>query len=122
MAIAWVHARGNMSIEETDVLIKEVEERILKIDGFASVYTRVGKSGGGSGVAEDVIGTIQFEFRDWQTRRPAKEIVAEVREKTADLAGIHVEVRIPESGPPTGKPIQLHFKSRTPEEIGRAHV
>ncbi|MBT5916883.1 MAG: efflux RND transporter permease subunit, partial [Alphaproteobacteria bacterium] len=117
MAIAWVHARGNMSIEETDVLIKEVEERILKIDGFASVYTRVGKSGGGSGVAEDVIGTIQFEFRDWQTRRPAKEIVAEVREKTADLAGIHVEVRIPESGPPTGKPIQLHFKSRTPEAI-----
>jgi multidrug efflux pump len=117
MAIAWVHARGNMSIEENDDLIKEVEDRILKIDGFASVYTRVGKSGGGSDVAEDVIGTIQFEFRDWQTRRPAKEIVAEVREKTADLAGIHVEVRIPESGPPTGKPIQLHFRSRVPEAI-----
>jgi multidrug efflux pump len=117
MAIAWVHARGNMSIEENDALIKEVEDRILKIDGFASVYTRVGKSGGGSDVAEDVIGTIQFEFRDWQTRRPAKEIVAEVREKTADLAGIHVEVRIPESGPPTGKPIQLHFRSRVPEAI-----
>ena len=117
MAIAWVHARGNMSIDENDALIKEVEERILKVDGFASVYSRVGKAGGGSDTAEDVIGTIQFEFKDWQERRPAKEILAEVRAKTADLAGIHVEVRIPESGPPTGKPVQLHLRSRVPEAI-----
>jgi len=117
MAIAWVHARGNMSIDENDALIKEVEERILKVDGFASVYSRVGKAGGGSDTAEDVIGTIQFEFRDWQERRTAKEILAEVRAKTADLAGIHVEVRIPESGPPTGKPVQLHLRSRVPEAI-----
>jgi len=116
-AIAWVHARGNMSIDENDALVKEVEERILKVEGFDAVYTRVGKAGGGSDVAEDVIGTIQLEFKDWSARRPAKEILAEVREKTADLAGIHVEVRIPESGPPTGKPIQLHFRSRTPEAI-----
>jgi multidrug efflux pump len=117
MVNAYVHARGNMSIEEDDALMKEVEGRVLEIDGFAAVYTRVGNIGNDGNATEDVIGKIQFEFTDWWTRRTAKEILAEIREKTKDLAGISVEVRIPESGPPTGKPIQLHFRSRTPEAI-----
>jgi multidrug efflux pump len=117
MVNAYIHARGNMSIDENDALIKEVEERVLPIEGFAAVYTRVGKGGQGSSATEDTIGKIQFEFKDWWARRPAKEILAEIREKTSDLAGISVEVRIPESGPPTGKPVQLHFRSRNPEAI-----
>ncbi len=116
-AIAYVHARGNMSIDETDNLVSEVEKRLLPIDGLSAVYTRVGRPSEGADIADDVIGTFQFEFRDWQTRRPAKEILAEARERTGDLAGIDVEVRIPESGPPTGKPVQLHFRSRDPSAI-----
>ncbi len=116
-AIAWIHARGNMSIDEIDKLVHEVEARILPIDGFAAVYSRIGRPSEGANQADDVVGTLQFEFRDWQTRRPAKEILAEARERTKDLAGIHVEVRIPESGPPTGKPVQIHFRSRFPEAI-----
>jgi len=116
-AIAWIHARGNMSIDEIDKLVREVEERILPIDGFAAVYSRIGRPSEGANQADDVVGTLQFEFRNWKTRRPATEILAEARERTADLAGINVEVRIPESGPPTGKPVQIHFRSRFPERI-----
>jgi len=116
-AVAYIHARGNMSIDEIDKLVKEVEERILPIEGFAAVYARVGRPSEGTSQADDVVGTLQFEFKHWQARRPAKDILAEAREVTKDLAGIHVEVSIPPTGPPTGKPVQIHFRSRFPEKI-----
>jgi len=57
---------------------------------------------------------------DWQQRRPAREILAEVRERTADLAGIIVEARKEEAGPPVGKPVQLQLSSRYPELLPAA--
>ena len=66
---------------------------------------------GSEDVTEDVIGQIQFEFVDWQKRRPASKIMDEIRQKTADIPGIKVEVTAPRAGPPTGKPIQIQLSS-----------
>ncbi|NCF09234.1 MAG: MMPL family transporter [Gammaproteobacteria bacterium] len=118
-AVLHVRARGDLSVVERDRLVREVETRILDMREFATIYTRSGTQFRAE-VGEDVIGLIQLEFIDWQRRRPAREILAEVRERTADLAGILIEVRKEESGPPVGKPIQLQFSSRFPELLSDA--
>lgn len=107
----YIHARGNLSALEEDVLVREVENRILDMSEFAAIYSISGKGAGTDESAPDVIGRIGLEFTDWDTRRPASEILAEVRARVADLAGIEVEIRIQEGGPPVGKPIQVELSA-----------
>ncbi|MCG8358052.1 MAG: efflux RND transporter permease subunit [Kiloniellales bacterium] len=119
----WVHARGNMSIYERDQLLFEVEERILELQRergeFHTIYARSVASSGTQrdDEPEDLVGTISLEFTDWYLRRQADTILAEIRERTADLAGISVEPRKQEAGPPVGKPIQLQVASDKPSAI-----
>ena len=118
-AVLHVRARGDLSVEERDALVREVGTRILDMREFATIYARSGTQFR-TDVAEDVIGIIQLEFTDWKYRRPARKILAEVRMRTKDLAGIIIEVRKEESGPPIGKPIQLQLSSRYPELLPKA--
>ncbi|USG59723.1 efflux RND transporter permease subunit [Sneathiella marina] len=115
LALLYVHARGNMSTDEKDVLVAEVEKEVLKLGDFSSIYTRTGGPGEGQDIAEDVIGTIQMEFKDWQDRRPAKVVFEDIRDRTAHLTGITVETREPDTGPPTGKDVQIQLSSRNPD-------
>ncbi len=122
-AIVLVRARGNLSVYEKDRLVAEVEQRVLQLDEFDSVYTRSGGNDrGGEDIPEDTIGQITLEFADWQERRPADAILAEIRARTRDLAGIIVETRKQESGPPVGKPVALQLSSRMPELLDTAVV
>ncbi len=110
-----VHGRGNLSLEEKDRLIAEVEKRVLEFPGLATVYARIGEQPRGMGeITEDTIGVIQFEFANWQTRPPGHEIMDAIRERTADIPGIQVEVTAPRAGPPTGKPIQVQLSALDP--------
>jgi multidrug efflux pump len=113
-AMIQIRARGDLSIVERDQLVREVESRILDMNEFASVYSRSGSQFRAQ-VSEDAIGLIQLELIDWKLRRPAKLILAEVRHRIKDLAGIVVEVQQQESGPPVGKPVQIQVSSRFPE-------
>ncbi len=118
IASLHVHTRGNLSAMERDALVHEVEQRILEVDGIATMYARSGVSfSGEDNVDEDVIGIILLEFEHWRARRPAAEILGEVREKAADLAGIRLEVRKEAAGPPVGKPLQVQLSSRFPEKL-----
>ncbi|MCC7348780.1 MAG: efflux RND transporter permease subunit, partial [Variibacter sp.] len=88
-----VHGRGNLSIGEKDAAIRAVEREVQGFPGVQTVYTRTGEQPRGSGeISEDTIGVIQFEFADWKTRPKAHEIMDVLREKTAHLPGILVEV------------------------------
>jgi len=116
-ALIHVHARGNLSTDEKDALVREVEREILQVSGLETVYARTGEAGGGDDVAEDVIGTVFIEFAEWDQRRPAAEILDDIRLRTADLAGIRVEPRKPDVGPPTGKDIQIELRSRFPDKL-----
>ncbi|MEX1035434.1 MAG: efflux RND transporter permease subunit [Sneathiella sp.] len=116
MALVYIHARGNMSTDEKDILVRQVEQEVLKLDDFEALYTRTGSPAQGqSDVAEDVIGTIQMEFKDWQERRSADEVFEDIRERTKHLTGIMVETRKPDNGPPTGKHVQIQLSSRNPD-------
>jgi len=110
-AVLHVHARGDLSVDERDLLVREVEQRILGMPEFASIYSRSGTRFRSEEVSEDTIGIVQLEFVEWRHRRPAAEILDEVRARTADLAGIVLEVRKEEMGPPVGKAIQIELSS-----------
>jgi multidrug efflux pump len=112
-----VHARGDHSIHELDQLLQQVERQVVPINGIRQAYARTGLSFRGDGIDEDVIGILQLEFEPWQERRPAVEIFAEIEERTAGLAGIHVEQREEEAGPPVGKPIQIEIGSTLPDRL-----
>jgi multidrug efflux pump len=91
---------------------------VLKTKGLKTVYTRVGEQPRGSNeITEDTIGVIQFEFADWRSRPPAHQIMDGIREATADIPGILVEVTAPRAGPPTGKPIQVQIGALDPEVL-----
>jgi len=118
VGIVLVHARGNLSVAEKDRLVRSVEGRILDMPELSTIYARSGDMGQGQQeLTEDVIGQIQFEFVDWQHRRPAGEIMDEIRDRTVDIPGIRVEVTAPNAGPPTGKPIQVQLSSDYPEAL-----
>lgn len=113
--LLYVHARGNLSIDEKDALVKQAEDRILGWPGIKTVYTRSGKaSGGGNEVAADVIGVIQYEFVDWRERKSANDILTELRKAMTGIPGADIEVSVPESGPPTGKAIQIRLSADDP--------
>ena len=112
-----VHARGDLAVLERDQLVNEVETRIVDIPGIERIYARAGLEFRGDEVDEDVIGVILMEFEPWDQRRPAVEILADVKAATADLAGIHVEPRKEEAGPPVGKPVQVQIVSRESSAI-----
>ncbi|NVJ92728.1 MAG: efflux RND transporter permease subunit, partial [Methylocystaceae bacterium] len=113
-AIVQIRARGNLSVWEEKEIIETVEKRILPMTEFKTVYTRIGEAAQGE-QAEDIIGTISLEFVDWDKRRPADEIFKDIIKRTADIAGIQIDARKQEEGPPTGKPINLQLSSRKTE-------
>jgi multidrug efflux pump len=119
--VVQIRARGNLSLVEKDALVRQVEERILPMNELRTVYARAGEGQKGSDeVTEDNIGTIQFEFIDWQQRRPAHEIMDDIRRRTADIAGVNIEVTAPRAGPPTGKPIQVQLTALDPDLLDPA--
>jgi multidrug efflux pump len=109
-----VQARGDLSIFERDALVREVEDRILDVDGVRAFYTNTKVRFTGDDVDDDTVGLILLEFEHWRERRPARAIMAEIEDRTADLAGVEIEVREEEQGPPTGKPVQVEVAAARP--------
>ncbi|MBZ0218521.1 MAG: efflux RND transporter permease subunit [Fimbriimonadaceae bacterium] len=114
-AVVLISGRGNLSVEETRDLVVEVEQQVLSIPGIKAIFTTSGSSGnrpkigGGEDKPADQIGQLTLELEDYSERRKAAEIFEEIRTRTASLAGIRVEVRKIEGGPPTGKDIRLQI-------------
>jgi multidrug efflux pump len=121
--LLYVHARGNLSLEEKDTAVREAESRILGWPGIKTVYTRVGRasgSGNGQSVAEDVVGVIQYEFVDWKERKKANEILDDLRSAMTGIPGVEIEVSVPQAGPPTGKAIQIRLSAADPSGLSQA--
>ena len=114
-----VRARDNLSIYERDDLVRQVEARILGLEGVERVYARssMGNSGGDD---EDVVGTIQLDLTEWDSRPKAEQIGEEIRQRVADVPGIEVQVETASGGPAEGKPVNLRVSARTPEAQGEA--
>ncbi len=112
-----VRARGNLSVDEKDALLKQVEARVADMkDEIRVFYAQSGKLSLRD-LPEDAIAVLQLEFQDWSKRRKADDILHEMVERTQDIPGVIVESAKQEEGPPSGKPVQLEFRSRFPETL-----
>ena len=109
-----VRAQGNLSVEERRKITAEVEQRISSIEGIQQLY---GFSEGNSVTLErdasrDKISSFLVElFPRGQRERGSLEIFAEIRQSTANMAGIYVTGKEVEGGPPVGKDIQIQISS-----------
>ena len=54
-------------------------------------------------------------WTDWDTRRPAAEIIEQIRTEMRRIPGIDVQVQVQEGGPSQGKPVNLEVVSRDGE-------
>ena len=112
-----VRARGNLSAAEAYNLVREAEASILDIPGIKDVVLQTQVAGGGAGSpgladANDTIGRMYVQMHHESERSMSgREILERARVATADLAGVTVEVREAERGPPVGKPIQIQFSA-----------
>ena len=113
-----IRARGDLSIDEMDELVRQVENRVLGMPEIENLYAKVGS--GGDDAASDHIGSLTLNYVDWDKRRKSDEILAEIRSKTSDLVGIVIETRKPDPGPPIGKPIHIEVSSRFPALLDEA--
>ncbi|MEL0184691.1 MAG: efflux RND transporter permease subunit, partial [Hyphomicrobiales bacterium] len=115
-AVIFISARGNLSLYETQSMIEDVEAEVLQVAGIQNINTRSSLDGGGNPGDQqdkpvDAIGQISIELEDFEKRRKAKFIFEEILDRTKDIAGINVEIRQIEGGPPTGKDIRLEVTS-----------
>ncbi|UYP31977.1 efflux RND transporter permease subunit [Pseudomonas sp. Z8(2022)] len=111
----WLRARGDLSVQEKDALLKQVEKQVLGMREVKALYARSLAQPEGQ-LGADVIGTLQFQFVDWHQRRPAREILAEMSRRTASIPGVVLEFRKQEQGPTDGKPVKLQISSLDPAQ------
>ncbi|CAM3966100.1 efflux RND transporter permease subunit [Ectopseudomonas alcaliphila] len=111
----WLRARGDLSVQEKDALLKQVEKQVLGMREVKALYARSLAQPEGQ-LGADVIGTLQFQFVDWHQRRPANDILAEMSQRTADIPGVVLEFRKQEQGPTDGKPVKLQISSLDPAQ------
>uniref|UniRef100_A4XSX7 Acriflavin resistance protein n=1 Tax=Ectopseudomonas mendocina (strain ymp) TaxID=399739 RepID=A4XSX7_ECTM1 len=109
----WLRARGDLSVQEKDALLKQVESQVLGMREVKALYARSLAQPDGQ-LGADVIGTLQFQFVDWHQRRPAKDILAEMSQRTAGIPGVVLEFRKQEQGPTDGKPVKLQISAMDP--------
>jgi multidrug efflux pump len=116
-----VKGRGNLSVEEADRATKLIERIVLETPGIKSALAQAGPSlGGGDGsinlgdgsLPADMIGLIRIEFTHFTTRPPAEQIMQNITERARRFAGIEVEVKEREQGPPTGKGIEVEISGQ----------
>ncbi len=116
-ATVAITGRGNYSpVEIRDILI-EVEQRVLPIEGIKDIVLNFGSNGAVAEVPNDTIGNLQLEFLEYRDRLKADEIFAQIRQATANIPGVGIELVGSEEGPPTGKDISLRIMSDTYEEL-----
>ncbi|MBV1905372.1 MAG: efflux RND transporter permease subunit, partial [Pseudomonadales bacterium] len=115
-ARVMIKARGNLSATDANALLLEVEREVLKIPGIEELNSSTTTAGNASfrnNTPPDTIGRMFLAMYPESDRElSGKEILEEIRNRTAHLAGIEVEVRQLQNGPPTGKDIQIQFQSR----------
>ncbi|MDQ2089190.1 efflux RND transporter permease subunit [Marimonas arenosa] len=140
-AIVYVRARGNLSIEQKDALVREAEQVVLAHPGVKNAFAFSGDSGlnnntGGAQPPKDTIGQVQLETIAWKDRPDAKEpwftipvldytvmrnikaadfdgdyIIDELTAALEQIPGIKVEILAQARGPSSAKPVHLRLKA-----------
>lgn len=119
-AIVYVKARGNLSLNEKDILVRQAELIVNAHPGVESVFSFAGAGGlnqntAGASAPKDTIGQIQLETIPWENRRgnsdlDGNKIITELSNALSALPGIEIEILELERGPASPKPVHLRLK------------
>jgi len=127
-AIAYVRARGNLSLSEQDRMVGQVENAIKEIPGVDSIFAFAGSGGlnqntGGASAPQDAIGQVQIELLSWQERKKwgpegnGNYILDQIRARLALLPGIQTEIVQQAMGPASSKPVHIRLKGTDWQEL-----
>ncbi|MEP3297029.1 MAG: efflux RND transporter permease subunit [Pseudoruegeria sp.] len=118
-AIVYVRQRGNLSLEEKDAALAEVEKVILGTPGIQSSFAFAGNGGldnntGGAQPPRDTVGQIQIEMIPWADRlgRPDLDgnlVIASLEEQFKSIPAIKTEILELSNGPASAKPVHLRL-------------
>ncbi|MEM6727343.1 MAG: efflux RND transporter permease subunit, partial [Pseudomonadota bacterium] len=136
-AIVYVRARGNMSLEEKDAILAEVEDILISHPGVESTFAFAGAGGlnqntGGASSPLDTIAQAQIELIPWENRPTISEetrlfgilpftttevdpafdgdrVLEELEAEMGRIPGIYVETLNLAQGPASGKPVHLRL-------------
>lgn len=119
-AVIDIRAKGNLSIKERDLILREVEDHILDLrDEIKTFYARSGLFMSEEN-SDDLIAKIQLEFANWRLRRKACDIVSDIRSRLRDIKGVMIEVQEEKMGPQGNKPIQINLSSKSQAKLKAA--
>ncbi|MCT4612863.1 MAG: efflux RND transporter permease subunit [Clostridia bacterium] len=113
-------------VEDTEVVVKEVESRLYKYEEIEKILTTVGTKGSDgrlrtSNGATENEARITIDLVDDKDRdKKSYEMIDLIREDVKDIAGAKIELEEPASGPSSGKPISIELKGgdlETLEEV-----
>ncbi|MBA85817.1 MAG: acriflavine resistance protein B, partial [Rhodobacteraceae bacterium] len=126
-AIVYVRARGNLSVQEKDALVRQAEEIVLAHPGVLNAFAFSGEGGlnnnaGGAQPPLDTIGQVQLETIPWEERadRPDLDgdvVIAELTQQLEQIPGIMIEILAQARGPASAKPVHLRIKGDNWEDL-----
>ncbi|TDL78140.1 efflux RND transporter permease subunit [Palleronia sediminis] len=127
-ALIYVRARGNLSLDEKDALLRQAEEVVLTTEGVSNAFAFAGdgglnaNTGGGQGPL-DTIGQIQIETIPWDDRDdfaartgidPARldgdRVLERLEDRLGRLPGMQIEILNLAGGPASSKPVHIRLK------------
>ncbi len=119
-AIVYVQTRGNLTLEEKDLLVQQAEDAVLSHPGVRSAFSFAGEGGlssntGGAEGPADAVGQIQLELVPWAERAGNPDldgnvVIAELEERLSGLPGVRFEILNLAMGPASAKPVHLRLK------------
>lgn len=139
-AIVYVRGRGNLSIEQKDALVRQVEAIVRAHPGVQTAFAFAGNGGldnntKGAQPPRDTIGQVQFETIPWEKRPQVREtwftlplidvavqrsvidpafdgnqVVADLTTALERIPGIKIEILAQSRGPASAKPVHLRLK------------
>ncbi len=138
-AIVYVRARGNLSLDEKDTLLRQAENIVLADPGVETVFAFAGEGGlnqntGGAQAPLDTVGQMQIELIPWADRpRMANQyglegadpdfdgdlILDRIEQRLAELPGVEIDILSADRGPASGKPVHLRLKGDDRELVAR---
>lgn len=139
--IVYVRGRGNLSIDQKDQLVNQVEDIVRAHPGIQTAFAFAGDGGlntntGGAQPPRDTIGQVQFETIPWEDRPQSREtwftvplldiavsrdivapdfdgdaVISELTAELEQIPGIKIEILAQSRGPASAKPLHLRIKS-----------
>ncbi|HKL65120.1 MAG TPA: efflux RND transporter permease subunit [Roseovarius sp.] len=139
-AIVYVRGRGNLSLDQKDQLVEQVEEVVRAHPGVTTAFAFAGEGGldnntGGAQPPRDTIGQVQFETIPWEDRPQTTEtwftvpyidfavtrstvdpaydgdrIIDDLTAELSRIPGIKIEILAQARGPASAKPVHLRIR------------